>query len=288
MRLGPAGLLAVAFAVACGHSANDPALMASAGGSSSSGSSNSGVGGTPSISSSGTGAATSGGAGGTAGTGASPGGSGGTAGDGVSGTAGEGSGGSAAGAGGAQGGSSGSSGAGGTSGGDGGTSEGGEGGEGGLPDPGPDPCEGVPAWDPNETWHDYSVNEKRVVSGEVWRCQVPHACHTYPGGDTVYQGWIFVAECNDPSAGGSPACQCDSGECCDGCYLRGQNHFCGEVPRYGNCDNGYLELDYWNLFCNGDATVCNRWAVHTKDTTAFCDQGTVCQESGEMASCVPN
>jgi len=155
-------------------------------------------------------------------------------------------------------------------------------------DPGPDPCEGMPAWDSAESWTEYEVGEQRLVNGELWHCQAPMFCHTYPGHPDA-PGWFFDGKCNDPGAGGEPACQCADGECCDGCYFLPRSHFCGEVPRYGECNaNGQLELDYWNLFCNGDATVCSRWAVHTKDVTGYCDQGTSCEETGDMASCVPN
>lgn len=174
------------------------------------------------------------------------------------------------------------------SGGSSGSSDAGGAGGTGDTDPGPDPCEGIPAWDPAESWTEYEVGDQRVVNGELWHCQSPMFCHTYPGHPDA-PGWFLDDECNDPGTGGEPACQCADGECCDGCYLLPRSHFCGEVPRYGKCNaNGRLELDYWNLFCNGDATVCNRWAVHTKDTTGYCDQGTVCEEVGDMAACVPN
>jgi hypothetical protein len=223
------------------------------------------------------------GAGGVPGTGGAP-----PSGDG--GEAGQGQGGSFGGGGG--GGVGGTSGSGGTAGtgGEGG-SDGSTAGTGGTgdPDPDPDPCEGVPAWSPTESWTNYEVDEKRVVSGQVWRCKNPMFCHTYPGHQSS-NSWILVGDCHDPNAGGSPACQCSSGTCCDGCYFRPQSHFCGEVPRDSMCSGNAvpacpgakrrIELDYWNLFCNGDSNQCTRWAVHTKYSSQECAVGTVCIDSG--------
>ncbi len=123
-----------------------------------------------------------------------------------------------------------------------------------------------------ESWTNYEVDEKRVVSGQVWRCKNPMFCHTYPGHPSS-NSWFLVGDCHDPNAGGSPACQCSEGACCDGCYFRPQSHFCGEVARDTMClgddvpactgAKDGIRLDYWNLFCNGDSNQCTRWGAHT-------------------------
>lgn len=86
--------------------------------------------------------------------------------------------------------------------------------------------------------------------------------------------------------GGAPAdCVCAAGPCCDGCHFLPPSHFCGEVVRSVRCfSGGTQEGDYWNLFCNGDATTCTRWAVHTKYAAGVCASGVVCV-GGADTSC---
>jgi hypothetical protein len=185
--------------------------------------------------------------------------------------------------------------AGGGAGGSGVTAGAGAGGD--SPDPEPDPCDGVPAWDPAVPYTELVKDELRTLRGQLWKCSSPAFCTTHPGHETA-PGWVKVDECASPTEGGEPACQCEEGACCDGCYFRPRSHFCGEVVRFAECAGnvvpacgGRLEdvrLDYWNLFCGGDTGGdCERWGAHTKDTLSDCGQQSGCVESGNQAACVP-
>lgn len=83
-------------------------------------------------------------------------------------------------------------------------------------------------------------------------------------------------------------CVCAAGPCCDGCHFLSKSHFCGEVVRSLRCTNLGAEGDYWNLFCNGDASECTRWGAHTKYASAPCPDGTSCVGPDGDASCLPH
>lgn len=87
--------------------------------------------------------------------------------------------------------------------------------------------------------------------------------------------------------GGAPAdCVCAAGPCCDGCHFLPPSHFCGEVVRSSSClTTTRIENDYWNLFCNGDAAACTRWAVHTKFVDPLCGDGLSCGGADGSAAC---
>jgi hypothetical protein len=171
----------------------------------------------------------------------------------------------------------------------------GSGGEAGS-SPDPDACAGVPAWDETVPWTALTKDELRTLRGELWKCSSPAFCTTHPGHETA-PGWVKVDDCADSNEGGEPACQCEEGACCDGCFFRPRAHFCGEVLRSASCHDEAIpscgggqkdiDRDYWNLFCNGDTGGdCTRWGAHTKFTYGTCPQGTGCIESGDQASCV--
>lgn len=104
---------------------------------------------------------------------------------------------------------------------------------------------------------------------------------------------------SEAGAGGEtaePVCQCDAGPCCDGCHFRPASHFCGKTERYSSCTGDAvatcegatrrIEIDYWNLFCSGASTECDRWGPHVAFSGSACDPGLVCVESGDRAECV--
>jgi hypothetical protein len=160
----------------------------------------------------------------------------------------------------------------------------------------PDPCEGVLPWDPAVPYTKLEKDELRTLRGELWKCSSPAFCTTHPGHETA-PGWQKVDDCSDPNEGGEPACQCEEGACCDGCYFRPRAHFCGEVVRTVECANspvancgGMKEAtwsDYWNLFCGGDTGGdCTRWGAHTRYELDQCESSSGCKASGDQASCV--
>jgi hypothetical protein len=133
----------------------------------------------------------------------------------------------------------------------------------------PDPCESVAHWSPTETWPNYEANARRVFGGILWKCTNATFCQSYPG--PASPGWLEVTECAGGPKNEVAACQCQAGTCCDGCYFRPTNYFCGEVVRSSSCINNSVDKDYWNLFCSGDTGGdCSRWGAHTKYTTGSC------------------
>ncbi len=186
----------------------------------------------------------------------------------------------------------GSSGAGGTGGTGGKAGAGGSAGSGGSIVT-PDPCEGVLPWDPTVPYTELKKDELRTLQGQLWKCTSPAFCTTHPGHETA-PGWMKVDDCADPNEGGEPACQCEEGACCDGCFFRPRSHLCGEDVRYADCGGGQvcggealIHREYWNLFCAGDGgSNCTRWGASTKSNTTSCPGNTACVESGDQASCV--
>jgi hypothetical protein len=188
---------------------------------------------------------------------------------------------------GGQGGAGGASGGGAAGGGAGGLSGGGAGGAGGAGGSGgPDPCASALHWNPKDRWDDNAVGVRRQFAGKLWECQAADYCRYFPGNGEP-NGWAAIAECPSGPAT-EAACQCEEGACCDGCYFRPSSYFCGEVARSGQClQNGSINLDYWNLFCTGDSTgECTRWGAHTKYGTGPCPDNGLCQETGDLATCV--
>jgi hypothetical protein len=157
-----------------------------------------------------------------------------------------------------------------------------------------DACDGYTHWSPTEKWTDYQQNDRRVFGGVLWRCQAPQFCVSYPGSSSS-PGWFKVEDCAGGPTNEVAACQCASGTCCDGCYLRPRSHLCGEVVRTAQCVGDAapecsgakdgIDKDWWNLFCNGDSTECTRWGAHTKFTNGNCPTKTYCTEQGDQASC---
>lgn len=170
----------------------------------------------------------------------------------------------------------------------------GNGGSGGGPVV-PDACEGIPHWSPSARWTDYTKGDQRVFGGVLWHCQAPSVCTAYPGHSSS-PGWFKDAECKGGPTNEVAACQCLSGQCCDGCYVRPRSYFCGEFVRTAQCLGPALnqcggaqetiDKDYWNLFCDGAETAtCSRWGAHTKYTSGDCPSQTGCVEQGDQASC---
>lgn len=160
----------------------------------------------------------------------------------------------------------------------------------------PDPCAGAIHWDKNERWAELVTGTLRHFAGSLWKCQAADYCRFYPGNGEP-NGWVAVAECSSGPVK-EPECQCTTGTCCDGCYIRPPSYFCGEVVRYARCTGKAplscpgskpdIEGDYWNLFCDGNAPgECTRWGAHTKFAGAGqCgSMGLVCVEQGDQASC---
>lgn len=159
----------------------------------------------------------------------------------------------------------------------------------------PDPCEGVAHWSPAERWTNYTKGDQRVFGGVLWHCQSTSVCTAYPGHSSS-PGWFKDAECKGGPTNEVAACQCLSGQCCDGCYVRPTSHFCGEVVRTAQClgpvvnqcggATDTIDKDWWNLFCDGaESTTCSRWGAHTKYSNGDCPAKTGCVESGDQASC---
>jgi hypothetical protein len=159
----------------------------------------------------------------------------------------------------------------------------------------PDPCTGERHWDPNQRWTDYEQGDQRVFGGVLWHCQSPSLCTAYPGHSSS-PGWFKDAECAGGPTSEVAACQCTSGQCCDGCYVRPTSHFCGEFVRKTSCYGATvaacggatktLDRDYWNLFCDGaESAQCTRWGAHTKYHPLECAAGSGCVEQGDQASC---
>jgi len=178
----------------------------------------------------------------------------------------------------------------------GGMADGGDssGGGGGAAD---DPCEGVAHWSPTDKITDYTprppdapgdwLGDLRVFGGILWAAQATEWCQTFPGHDGQ-SGWIEITTCAGGPVAETAACQCAAGACCDGCYLRGQSYFCGEVVRAVRCTGGTEEGDYWNLFCDGlDAGNCTGWGAHTKYAGGSCASGITCQSSSVETACGP-
>lgn len=160
----------------------------------------------------------------------------------------------------------------------------------------PDVCDGIPRWSPTERWTDYEQGDQRVFGGVLWHCQAPSVCTAYPG-HASSPGWFKDAVCKSGPTNEVAACQCLTGQCCDGCYVRPSSYFCGEVVRTAQCTGPVVEQcggardtidkDYWNLFCDGaESTTCSRWGAHKKYTNGDCPAKTGCVESGDQASCV--
>jgi hypothetical protein len=175
-----------------------------------------------------------------------------------------------------------------------GADEGGSGGEGGAGSE-PDLCAGKMHWSATERWTDYEQGDQRVFGGVLWHCQSPPDCVTFPG-SPVSPGWFKDAECAGGPTGEVAACQCATGQCCDGCYVRPRSYFCGEVVRTAQCvgpvvnqcggATDTIDKDWWNLFCDGaESVTCSRWGAHKKYSNGDCPAGTGCVEQGDQASC---
>lgn len=106
----------------------------------------------------------------------------------------------------------------------------------------------------------------------------------------------------DPSTGGSatggaPACECTTGECCDGCHVRPSSYFCGEATRASSCGSQQQYIDFGNLFCDGhSAGRCIRFAkvgsaTRTGELTVpYCSGSGNCEQfcDGAGLVCRPN
>jgi hypothetical protein len=182
--------------------------------------------------------------------------------------------------------------------GSGGAGESEAGGEGGAPMITPDPCEGVKHWSPTDKITDYTPRpsdadgswqgDLRVFGGILWAAQAASGCQTYPGRNPGYEGWLEIATCAGGPINETAACQCASGACCDGCYLRPSSYFCGEVVRAVRCSSGGEEGDYWDLFCDGlSGGDCKRWGAHSKYANGSCASGVTCQSSSAETACSP-
>lgn len=159
----------------------------------------------------------------------------------------------------------------------------------------PDPCDGIAHWNPSERWTDYVKGDQRVFGGILWHCQSTAVCTAYPG-HASSPGWLKDADCKGGPTNEVAECQCLSGQCCDGCYVRPRSHLCGEVVRTAQClgpvvnqcggATDTIDKDWWNVFCDGaETTTCSRWGAHTKYTNGDCPAKTGCVESGDQASC---
>lgn len=94
-----------------------------------------------------------------------------------------------------------------------------------------------------------------------------------------------------PLLDASGECECETGFCCDGCYLYSPETVCAPQARVkltcpSNCSKTYRE-ELWQIFCNGISPDCVGDLILVSDEIKTCSSNTYCTMSMSFCTIQP-